>query len=104
TGALKELADNEGYETFVIPDEVGGRYSVLTAVGLLPISVSGINIDKLMEGALDAMVEYNNDNLEENYCYQYAAVRNLLYNKGKIIEILVNYEPSFQYLGEWWRQ
>src|SRR5699024_7349644 len=75
TGALKELADNEGYETFVIPDEVGGRYSVLTAVGLLPISVSGINIDKLMEGALDAMVEYNNDNLEENYCYQYAAVR-----------------------------
>lgn len=103
-GALKELADAEGFESFVVPDEVGGRYSVLTAVGLLPICVSGINIDKLMEGALDAMVEYNTDILEENYCYQYAAVRNILYQRGKIIEILVNYEPSLQYLGEWWKQ
>lgn len=104
SGALKQLADEQGYETFVIPDEVGGRYSVLTAVGLLPISVAGIDIDKLMEGALDGMVDYNNDNLEENPCYQYAAMRNILYQSGKDIEILVNYEPAFQYLGEWWKQ
>lgn len=104
TGALKELASKEGYESFIVPDEVGGRYSVLTAVGLLPIAVSGIDIDKLMEGALDAMVEYNNDNLDENHCYQYAALRNILYKRGKTIEILVNYEPALQSLGEWWKQ
>lgn len=104
SGALKQLADNEGYETFVIPDAVGGRYSVLTAVGLLPICVSGIDIDQIMAGASDAMVEYNNENLDENCCYQYAATRNILYQKGKTIEILVNYEPSLQYLGQWWKQ
>lgn len=104
SGALRQLADNEGYESFIIPDQVGGRYSVLTAVGLLPICVAGIDIDRLMEGALDAMVEYNNDSLEENPCYQYAALRHILYQKGKDIEILVNYEPSLQYLGEWWKQ
>lgn len=104
SGALKELADMENYESFVIPDEVGGRYSVLTAVGLLPIGVSGIDIDELMKGALDGMVEYDNDNLDDNYCYQYAAVRNILYQKGKSIEILANYEPAFQFLGEWWKQ
>lgn len=104
SGALKQLADNEGYESFIIPDQVGGRYSVLTAVGLLPICVSGIDIDKLMEGALDGMLEYNNDNLGENFCYQYAALRYILYQKGKSIEILVNYEPSLQYIGEWWKQ
>lgn len=104
SGALKELAEKEGYETFVVPDEVGGRYSVLTAVGLLPISVSGIDINKLMEGALDGMVEYDNDDLDENHCYQYAAMRNILYKRGKLIEILVNYEPALQYLGEWWKQ
>ncbi len=103
-GALKQLADEEGYETFVIPDDIGGRYSVLTAVGLLPIAVAGIDIDKLMEGALDGMKEYSNPVIEENPCYQYAAIRNVLYNKGKEIEILVNYEPSLQYLAEWWKQ
>lgn len=103
-GALKQLADEEGYETFVIPDEVGGRYSVLTPVGLLPIGVAGIDIDKLMEGALSGMKEYSNPEISENPCYQYAAIRNVLYNKGKDIEILVNYEPSLQYLSEWWKQ
>ncbi|TJX15601.1 glucose-6-phosphate isomerase [Tissierella creatinini] len=103
-GALKKLADEEGYETFVIPDDIGGRYSVLTSVGLLPIAVAGIDIDKLMKGALDGMKEYSNPVIEENPCYQYAAIRNILYNKGKEIEILVNYEPSLQYLSEWWKQ
>lgn len=103
-GALKQLADEEGYETFVIPDEVGGRYSVLTPVGLLPIGVAGIDIDKLMEGARSGMKEYSNPEISQNPCYQYAAIRNVLYNKGKDIEILVNYEPSLQYLSEWWKQ
>lgn len=103
-GALKQLATEEGYESFVIPDDIGGRYSVLTAVGLLPIAVAGIDIDKLMEGALDGMKEYSNPIIDENPCYQYAAIRNVLYNKGKDIEILVNYEPSLQYLSEWWKQ
>ncbi|MBL4933349.1 glucose-6-phosphate isomerase [Clostridium paridis] len=103
-GALKSLADAEGYETFVIPDDVGGRYSVLTAVGLLPIAASGISIDELMEGANDARVAYSNDNLLENDCYKYAVARNALYNKGKTTEILVNYEPALQYFGEWWKQ
>ena len=103
-GALKQLADNEGYKTFIIPDNVGGRYSVFTAVGLLPIAVAGIDINKLMEGAYSAMGEYSHSDLKMNTCYKYAALRNILYNKGKAIEILVNYEPSLQYLGEWWKQ
>jgi len=103
-GALKKLADAEGYETFVIPDDVGGRYSVLTAVGLLPIAVAGIDIGAMMRGAADAMREYANPNLAENGAYQYAAVRNALYRKGKTTEILVNYEPNLHYFAEWWKQ
>jgi glucose-6-phosphate isomerase len=103
-GALKQLADEEGYETFVIPDDVGGRYSVLTAVGLLPIAVGGINLDDMMAGARDASEAYRNPSLAENPSYQYAAVRNALYRKGKTIELLVNYEPSLQYFSEWWKQ
>ncbi|TMV50746.1 glucose-6-phosphate isomerase [Paenibacillus mesophilus] len=103
-GALKKLADAEGYETFVIPDDVGGRYSVLTAVGLLPIAVAGIDIDSMMQGAADASREYSSPDLEANASYQYAAVRNALYRKGKAIEILVNYEPSLHYVSEWWKQ
>ncbi|TNJ62714.1 glucose-6-phosphate isomerase [Paenibacillus hemerocallicola] len=103
-GALKKLADAEGYETFVIPDDVGGRYSVLTAVGLLPIAVAGIDIGSMMQGAADASREYGSAELEANASYQYAAVRNALYRKGKAIEILVNYEPSLHYISEWWKQ
>jgi glucose-6-phosphate isomerase len=103
-GALKTLADEEGYETFVIPDDVGGRYSILTAVGLLPIATAGLNIDKMMEGAAAAAVKYNNPDLETNQSYQYAAVRNALYRKGKTIELLVNYEPSLHFVSEWWKQ
>ena len=103
-GALKTLADAEGYETFVISDDVGGRYSVLTAVGLLPIAAAGIDIDAMMQGAKDAMTEYNNPNLAENECYQYAVVRNALYRKGKNVEMMVNYEPGLHYFGEWWKQ
>jgi glucose-6-phosphate isomerase len=103
-GALKKLADEEGYESFVIPDDVGGRFSVLTAVGLLPIAVAGIDIDEMMRGAADAADQYNNDDVTVNECYQYAAVRNALYRKGKTIEIMVNYEPSMHYFTEWWKQ
>ncbi|MFI8496078.1 glucose-6-phosphate isomerase [Peribacillus butanolivorans] len=103
-GVLKKLADKEGYETFVIPDDVGGRYSVLTAVGLLPIAVAGLDIDHMMEGAVAAARKYNNPDLLTNESYQYAAVRNVLYNKGKAIEVLVNYEPSLHYVSEWWKQ
>jgi len=103
-GALKTLADAEGYETFVIPDDVGGRFSVLTAVGLLPIAVAGGDIDELMRGARDAMDAYASADLKENEAYQYAALRNILYRKGKTIELLVNYEPRLSYFGEWWRQ
>ncbi|AKO94534.1 glucose-6-phosphate isomerase [Priestia filamentosa] len=103
-GALKTLADEEKYETFVIPDDVGGRYSVLTAVGLLPIAVSGANISDMMKGAEAASEDFAKPNLEENAAYQYAAVRNLLYNKGKTIEMLINYEPALQYFAEWWKQ
>ncbi|CAM2983762.1 glucose-6-phosphate isomerase [Paenibacillus sediminis] len=103
-GALKTMANAEGYETFVIPDDVGGRYSVLTAVGLLPIAVAGINIDEMMQGAADAAKEYSNPNVAENQSYQYAAVRNALYRKGKATEILVNYEPSLHFVSEWWKQ
>ena len=103
-GALKTLADNEGYEKFVIPDNVGGRYSVLTAVGLLPIATAGIDIDKLMEGARVAQERYNDPNLKYNECYKYAVVRNILYKVNKDIEILVNYEPKMHYFTEWWKQ
>jgi glucose-6-phosphate isomerase len=103
-GALKQLADAEGYETFVIPDDVGGRYSVLTAVGLLPIAVAGIDVQAIMQGAADASKEYSNPNVAENAAYQYAAVRNALYRKGKAIEILVNYEPQLHFVSEWWKQ
>lgn len=103
-GALKTLADKEKYETFVIPDNVGGRYSVLTAVGLLPIAVAGIDIDKLMKGARFAQDKYCDPDLRYNECYQYAVVRNLLYKNEKNIEILVNYEPKMHYMTEWWKQ
>jgi len=103
-GALLTLAKQEGYETFIIPDDVGGRFSVLTAVGLLPIAASGINLDELMKGAADGQEEYQNINLDENECYKYAAVRNALLRKGKNTEIIVNYEPTLQYFGEWWKQ
>lgn len=103
-GALKTVADEAGYETFVIPDDVGGRYSVLTAVGLLPIAASGISIDNMMQGAQAAMKDLAEPALDKNPAYQYAAVRNVLYNKGKTIEMLINYEPSLQYFAEWWKQ
>jgi glucose-6-phosphate isomerase len=103
-GALKQLATEEGFETFVIPDDVGGRYSVLTAVGLLPIAAAGLDIDKMMEGAGAAADKYNNADLATNQSYQYAAVRNALYRKGKTIELLVNYEPALHYVSEWWKQ
>ncbi len=103
-GALKTLAESEGYEQFVVPDNVGGRYSVLTAVGLLPIAVAGIDIDKLMEGARLAQERYNDSNLKYNECYQYAVVRNILYKLYKNTEILVNYEPKMHYFTEWWKQ
>ncbi|WP_026485696.1 glucose-6-phosphate isomerase [Caldanaerobius polysaccharolyticus] len=103
-GLLKKLADEEGYETFVIPDDVGGRYSVLTAVGLLPIAVAGIDVDEMMKGAYDALVKYSCEDLSSNDSYVYAAIRNILYRKGKTIEIMVNYEPRLHYFSEWWKQ
>ncbi len=103
-GTLKQLADKEGYETFVVPDDVGGRYSVLTAVGLLPIAVAGADIDALMAGAEKAMKKYGSFSLEENDCYRYAAIRNILYNKGKSTEVMVSYEPRCTMFNEWWKQ
>jgi glucose-6-phosphate isomerase len=103
-GALKSLADAEGYETFVIPDDVGGRYSVLTAVGLLPIAVAGISIDDMMKGAADAREAYMSPDLNQNAAYKYAAARTALYRKGKVTEILVNYEPALHFFNEWWKQ
>ncbi len=103
-GALRGLADKEGYETFVIADDIGGRYSVLTAVGLLPIAVSGIDIDELMRGAQAGQTEYDNAEFSKNMCYQYAAARNILYNQGKTTEILVDYEPVLFFFAEWWKQ
>jgi len=103
-GALRQLADAEGYETFIIPDDIGGRFSVLTPVGLLPIAAAGIDIDQIMEGAREGRKLYSNPSVEENPCYQYAAVRNALYNKGKTTEILVDYEPSMFFVAEWWKQ
>ena len=103
-GALKKLSTDEGYETFVVPDDVGGRFSVLTAVGLLPIAVSGADIDKIMDGAAAAHKAYGDDNIETNDCYRYAAARNALLQKGRHIEIMVNYEPSLHFMAEWWKQ
>lgn len=103
-GALKTLADKEKYETFIIPNNVGGRYSVLTPVGLLPIATAGIDIDKLMSGAKFAEEKYSDENLKYNDCYKYAVVRNLLYKNDKNIEILVSYKPNLHYFIEWWKQ
>ena len=103
-GALKNLATEEGYESFVVPDDVGGRFSVLTAVGLLPIAVSGADIDQLMAGAAAGRERALNAAFEENDAMQYAAVRNILFRKGKAVEILANYEPSLHYVSEWWKQ
>ena len=103
-GALKNLATEEGYETFVVPDDVGGRFSVLTAVGLLPIAVSGADIEKLMEGAAAGRKEALENDFAENGALQYAAIRNILLRKGKTIEVLANYEPSLHYVSEWWKQ
>lgn len=103
-GTLKELSDREGYETFVVPDDVGGRYSVLTAVGLLPIAVAGIDIEKIMKGAQEAQKTLTVCDLEKNDCYKYAAIRNILYRKGKSVEMLVSYEPAFTMMAEWFKQ
>ena len=103
-GALRTLATSEGYETFIVPDDVGGRYSWFTAVGLLPVAASGNNIDDLMQGAKDALVDATTKGYKENSCLQYAAVRNLLYNKNKLIEVLVNFEPKLSFVSEWWKQ
>ena len=103
-GTLKNLADEEGYETFVVPDDVGGRYSVLTAVGLLPIAAAGIDIDALMQGAADARSALMDTDIDKNDCYKYVAVRNALYNKGKKTEMFISYEPSFTMMNEWLKQ
>ena len=103
-GTLKELSDREGYETFVIPDDVGGRYSVLTAVGLLPMAVAGIDIQRVMDGAAAAVDKLSNPNLWENDAYRYAACRNILYRKGKQVELMVSYEPAFAMMNEWYKQ
>ncbi|WP_195940207.1 glucose-6-phosphate isomerase [Romboutsia sp. 1001713B170131_170501_G6] len=103
-GALRQLANEEGYETFIIPDDVGGRFSVLTPVGLLPIACAGLDIDAMMKGAQDASQEFKVSDLKTNYSYQYAVVRNILHRKGKDVEMLVNYEPQLHYVSEWWKQ
>lgn len=103
-GALKTEADAEGYEEFVVPDDIGGRFSVLSAVGLLPIAVAGGDIDQLMKGAEDASKEYTDADVNKNDAYKYAALRNILYRKGYTTELLENYEPTLQYFGEWWKQ
>jgi len=103
-GTLKDFSDKNGYETFVIPDDIGGRYSVLTACGLLPIAVAGCDIDKIMAGAKKAHDELNSCDIEKNDAYKYAVLRNALYNKGKAVEIMACYEPAYQYMNEWWKQ
>jgi len=103
-GTLKELSDSEGYETFVIPDDVGGRYSVLTACGLLPIAVAGIDIDKMMQGAATAREDLKDGDVYSNDCYRYAAMRNILYRKGKSVEMMVSYEPDYTMMNEWFKQ
>ncbi|MCI7224398.1 glucose-6-phosphate isomerase [Fusobacterium sp.] len=102
-GALKKLADEKGYEKFVIADDIGGRFSVLTAVGLLPIAVAGINIDEIIEGAKKAREDFK-ANFDVNDCYKYAAIRNILYRKGYLVELLANYDPRVHYISEWWKQ
>jgi glucose-6-phosphate isomerase len=104
SGALKKLADKEGYETFVVPDDIGGRYSVLTPVGLLPMAVAGVDIAEVMQGAKMAADHLSDDNINNNPAYQYAAVRNILYSMGKTTEVIVNYEPNLFYFGEWFKQ
>ena len=103
-GTLKQLADEKGYECFVVPDDVGGRFSVLTAVGLLPIAAAGADIDALMKGAQEAAKEYAVKDIDKNGCYQYAAIRNAFYRKGKAVEMLVSYEPRFTMMAEWYKQ
>jgi len=103
-GTLKELSDREGYRTFVVPDDVGGRYSVLTAVGLLPIAAAGIDIDELMRGAADARSALAEGDLTNNDCYRYAALRNILYRKGKAVEMMISYEPDYTMMNEWFKQ
>ncbi len=103
-GTLKELSDREGFETFVVPDDVGGRFSVLTAVGLLPIAVAGCDIDGLMKGAAQAQQELSDPDLSKNDCYRYAAVRNILLRKGRAVELMVSYEPNYAMMSEWWKQ
>lgn len=103
-GTLKALSDEEGYETFVVPDDVGGRYSVLTAVGLLPIAAAGIDIDAMMQGANDARKAYTDPDMEKNDCYKYAAIRNILYRKGNAVEMMVAYEPDYTMMNEWFKQ
>lgn len=103
-GTLKELSNREGYETFVIPDDVGGRYSVLTAVGLLPIAVAGIDIDLMMKGAADAREDFAEGDVNTNDCYKYAAMRNILYRKGKSVEMMISYEPDYTLMNEWFKQ
>ena len=103
-GTLKSLADSEGYESFVVPDDVGGRFSVLTAVGLLPIAVAGCDIDAIMQGALEAHERFQNTDIMSNDCYMYAALRSILYNKGNCVELMVSYEPAYAMISEWWKQ
>ncbi|MDO4593828.1 MAG: glucose-6-phosphate isomerase [Tissierellia bacterium] len=103
-GALKTLSDNEGYETFVVPDDIGGRFSVISAVGLLPLCASGIDIDQFMDGFKEAREEFKVNDFEKNTAIQYAALRNMYYENGKSIEVLVNYEPKLKYISEWWKQ
>ncbi len=103
-GKLKEFSTEKGYETFVVPDNIGGRYSVLTAVGLLPIAVAGIDIESMMKGAQDAKIRFADPSIETNDCLRYAAIRNILYNRGKTIELLAAYEPAAQMFCEWWKQ
>lgn len=103
-GSLRRLCKTEGYESFIIPENIGGRYSVFTPVGLLPMAVSGIDIESIMKGASDGMAQYSDIDINNNPCYQYAILRNLLLRSGKNLELLVNYEPSLNYLSEWWKQ
>ena len=103
-GVLRQIAEQEGYKTFVVPDDVGGRFSVLTAVGLLPIAVSGADIDAIMQGAAKAQKELDNDDINTNDCYKYAAIRNILYRKGKTMEVMVSYEPDYTMMSEWFKQ
>ena len=103
-GTLKKFADSEGWQTFVVPDNVGGRYSVLTAVGLLPIAVAGIDIDALMQGARDAMEKYFSGDVMKDDCCKYAAIRNILYRSGRKIEMMISYEPSYTMMNEWFKQ